>query len=95
MGIKSLSLTHLAPLRVNPEQEQAFEPESRRVGLASVSRTFSFNPGFFPENEDIFVSPTCGLAIGIYLFYENWSIETLRKNQRSGSLLHLQVHSLR
>jgi hypothetical protein len=25
--------------------------------------------------------PPCGLLIGIYLFYENWSTETFRKKE--------------
>jgi hypothetical protein len=33
---------------------------------------------FSPENEEI-SAPPCGLLIGIYLFYENWSTETFRK----------------
>jgi hypothetical protein len=41
----------------------------------------SFCPqAFFPEDEEISVSPPCGLLIEIYLFYENWSTETFRKN---------------
>ena len=35
----------------------------------------------FPENEEISAPPPCGLLIGIYLFYENWSTETFRKTQ--------------
>ena len=35
---------------------------------------------FTAENEDIFSSPSCGLLIGIYILYENWSTETFRKD---------------
>jgi hypothetical protein len=31
------------------------------------------------ENEEISIPPPCGFLIGIYLFYEHWSIETFRK----------------
>jgi hypothetical protein len=31
------------------------------------------------ENEEIFSTPPCGLLIGIYIFYENWSSETSRE----------------
>jgi hypothetical protein len=34
--------------------------------------------GFFPLKRRN-ISTTPGLLIGIYLFYENWSIETFRK----------------
>jgi len=34
------------------------------------------------ENEEIFSSPPYGLLTGIYLFYENWSIETFGKRSR-------------
>jgi hypothetical protein len=33
---------------------------------------------FPPENEELSAPPPYGLLIGIYLFYENWSTETLR-----------------
>ena len=31
------------------------------------------------ENEEIISAPPCGLLIGIYIFYENWSTETFGK----------------
>jgi hypothetical protein len=37
---------------------------------------------FIAENVEIFSSPPCGLLIGIYLFYENWSTETSGKKSR-------------
>jgi hypothetical protein len=35
---------------------------------------------FIAENEKISAPPPCGLLIGIYPFYENWSTETFRKS---------------
>jgi hypothetical protein len=34
-----------------------------------------------PENEEISIPPPCGFLVGIYLFYENWSPETFRKEE--------------
>jgi hypothetical protein len=45
---------------------------------------FLLTPYLLPETEEISAPPPCGFLIGIYLFYENWSTETFRKNQRSG-----------
>jgi hypothetical protein len=36
---------------------------------------------FSSKNEEISAPPPCGFLIGIYLFYENWSTETSRKNE--------------
>jgi hypothetical protein len=36
---------------------------------------------FFSENEEIPTPPPCGLLIGVYIFYENWSTETFRKKE--------------
>jgi hypothetical protein len=36
-------------------------------------------PVFSPENEEISAPPPCGLLVEIYIFYENWSTETFRK----------------
>jgi hypothetical protein len=33
----------------------------------------------FAEDEEISAPPPCGLLIGIYIFYENWSTETFRE----------------
>jgi hypothetical protein len=51
--------------------------------FAYISRKFLFSPpGFFSsKNEEISAPPPCGFLIGIYLFYENWSTETSRKNE--------------
>jgi hypothetical protein len=35
----------------------------------------------FADNEEKSTPPPSGLLIGIYLFYENWSIETFRKKE--------------
>jgi hypothetical protein len=49
---------------------------------AYISRKFSSDPRLFsPENEEISTPPPCGLLIGIYLLYENWSTETFRKKE--------------
>jgi hypothetical protein len=34
---------------------------------------------FTAENEEISTPPSCGFLIGIYKFYDNWSIGTFRK----------------
>jgi len=44
-----------------------------------VSRTYPSNSGLFLENEEISTPPPCGFLTEIYLFYENWSTETFRK----------------
>jgi hypothetical protein len=36
-------------------------------------------------NKKISAPPPCGLLIGIYLFYENWSPETFRKKESKKS----------
>jgi len=36
---------------------------------------------FFPENEEIIAPPPCGLLIGIYIFYDDWSTETFREKE--------------
>ena len=50
--------------------------------LPIFHESFLLTSGFSPENEEISAPPPCGLLIGIYLFYENWSIETFRKGLR-------------
>jgi len=45
---------------------------------ATVIR-YSDPQAFSPEDEEIPMPPPCGLLIGIYIFYENWSTETSRK----------------
>jgi hypothetical protein len=51
-------------------------------GLFIYFTKVSFSPqAFSPENEEISAPPPCGLLIGIYLFYENWSTETFRKKE--------------
>jgi hypothetical protein len=37
---------------------------------------------FIAENEKISTPPPCGLLIGIYILYENWSTETFGKRSR-------------
>jgi hypothetical protein len=53
------------------------------IGLAILycfkGRTHVFMASFFSENEGISAPPPCGLLIGVYRFYENWSTETFRK----------------
>ncbi len=39
-------------------------------------RFLGFSHNLIAENEEIFSSLPCGLLIGIYIFYENWSTET-------------------
>jgi hypothetical protein len=52
------------------------------LGFAYISRTSLSYPRLFsPENEELSTPPPCGFLIGIYLFYENWSIETFRKKE--------------
>jgi hypothetical protein len=51
------------------------------LDFAYISRSFLLTPSFFHENEEISAPPPCGLLIGIYLFYENWSTETFRKKE--------------
>jgi hypothetical protein len=50
-----------------------------------ISFTFS-DPGFFSEKGDISMPPSCGLLIGIYLFYENWSTETFTRRESKKEL---------
>ena len=93
-GVEALSLTHsVAPspalqdgakkpcsgstLSLWPDPR----PGSRRVDFAHISRKFSSAPRFFAENEEISTPPPCGLSIGVYLFYENWSTETFRRKE--------------
>jgi len=48
----------------------------------SPSNSFFSDPRLFsPENEEISTPPPCGLLIGIYKLYENWSTETFRENE--------------
>jgi len=50
--------------------------------FAYISRKFPSDPRLFSsKNEEISAPPPCGFLIGIYLFYENWSTETSRKNK--------------
>jgi len=50
------------------------------LGFAYISRKFPGDPRLFSlKNKEISAPPPCGLLIGIYLFYENWSTETFRK----------------
>ena len=44
-------------------------------------KSFLLISGFFPETEGTSAPPPCGLLVGIYLFYENWSTETFRKRE--------------
>jgi hypothetical protein len=47
--------------------------------LPIFHKSFLLAPGSFAENEEISAPPPCGFLIGIYIFYENWSTETFRK----------------
>jgi hypothetical protein len=55
--------------------------ESLSLALPIFHESFLLTPGFFHENEEISGPPPCGLLIGIYKFYENWSTETFRKKE--------------
>ena len=53
-------------------------------GFAYISRTFPLGIKLEEQpastsSEEISLYPLCGLLIGIYMFYENWSTETFRK----------------
>jgi hypothetical protein len=50
--------------------------------LPIFHESFLLTPGFFsPENGEIPAPPPCGFLVEIYLFFENWSIETFRKKE--------------
>ena len=49
--------------------------------MSIFHESFPLTPGFFPANEGTSAPLPCGLLIGIYLFYENWSTETFRKKE--------------
>ena len=64
---------------------EALRPGGGTSRHCIISFTFS-DPGFFSEKGDISMPPSCGLLIGIYLFYENWSTENFIRRESKKEL---------
>jgi hypothetical protein len=52
------------------------------LALPIFDESFLLTQGFLLKNEEISAPPPCRFLIGIYLFYENWSTETFRKESK-------------
>jgi hypothetical protein len=59
----------------------SFSTDCLSLTLPIFQESFLLAPGLFPENEKISALPPSGFLMGIYLFYESWSTETLRKKE--------------
>jgi len=55
--------------------------ESLSLTFPIFHESLLLTPAFSPENEEISSPPPFEFLIGIYLFYENWSTETFRREE--------------
>jgi hypothetical protein len=73
---------HLLKLKCSDIFELGFLSNSPFIlDFGYISRKFSSGPRLSSLKRRISTPPPCGLLIGIYLFYENWSTETFGKKE--------------